>query len=195
MDMTAATTRLQVSTSRPNDRRRRVARACAQASGRIRPPIIPAPIIPAAENAAPAPDTVIYLKDGTSFAVKDYWVADGQLHYVTSYGGENAVDLGAFDLQRTTDENAKQGIRSRCAPRPNPNPQRPNHRRRFFFTPTTTCIVLGRGVKILLVSSDCAHPPRRRVSPGRSCGSLRESPKHESENRDADAPRCHPSRM
>jgi hypothetical protein len=62
------------------------------------------------ENAAPAPDTIIYLKDGTSFAVKDYWVADGQLHYVASYGGENAVDLNQLDLERTTDANAKQGI-------------------------------------------------------------------------------------
>jgi hypothetical protein len=63
-----------------------------------------------AENAAPAPDTIIYLKDGTSFAVKDYWIADGQLHYVASYGGENAVDLNQLDLERTTDANAQQGI-------------------------------------------------------------------------------------
>jgi hypothetical protein len=74
------------------------------------------------EQQAPAPDTVIYLKDGTSFAVKDYWVADGQLHYVTSYGGENAVDLGAFDLQRTTDENAKQGIAITLRPTPEAPP-------------------------------------------------------------------------
>src|SRR6185437_5290184 len=61
------------------------------------------PYTSAAKNAAP--DTVIYLKDGTSFAVKDYWVADGELHYIASYGGENAVDLSQLDLQRTTDEN------------------------------------------------------------------------------------------
>ena len=78
-----------------------------------------------AENAAPAPDTVIFLKDGTSFAVKDYWVADGELHYVTSYGGENAVDLGAFDLQRTTDENAKQGIAITLRPAPESQPPAP----------------------------------------------------------------------
>ncbi len=70
------------------------------------------------DNSAPAPGTVIFLKDGTSFAVKDYWVADGQLHYITSYGGENSVDLGAFDLQRTTDANAKQGIAITLRPAP-----------------------------------------------------------------------------
>jgi hypothetical protein len=74
----------------------------------------------AAENAAP--DTIIYLKDGTSFGVKNYWVADGQLHYITSYGGENAVDLGAFDLERTTDENAKQGIAITLRPAPEAPP-------------------------------------------------------------------------
>jgi hypothetical protein len=54
--------------------------------------------------------TVIYLQDGTSFAVTDYWVADGKLHYVTSYGGENAVDLKQFDIERTTEENATRGV-------------------------------------------------------------------------------------
>lgn len=86
------------------------------------------------ENSAPAPETVIYLKDGTSFAVKDYWVADGQLHYITSYGGENSVNLNLFDLQRTTDENAKQGIAITLRPAPEsqppasqpPAPQSPN---------------------------------------------------------------------
>jgi hypothetical protein len=74
----------------------------------------------AAENAAP--DTVIYLQDGTSFAVKDYWVADGKLHYVASYGGENAVDLSQLDLQRTTDENAARGISITLRPAPESQP-------------------------------------------------------------------------
>ncbi len=70
------------------------------------------------ESAAPAPDTIIYLKDGTSFAVTDYWVADGQLHYVTSYGGQNAVNLNQLDLQRTTDANASRGISITLRPAP-----------------------------------------------------------------------------
>lgn len=91
---------------------------------------------PSAESPIPVPDTVIYLKDGTSFAVRDYWVADGKLHYVTSYGGQNAVDLSQFDLQRTTDENAAHGISitlrpapdaqpPAAQPQPPPNPQPP----------------------------------------------------------------------
>ena len=74
------------------------------------------------QNQQQAPETIIYLKDGTSFAVTDYWVADGQLHYVTSYGGENAVDLDQLDLERTTDENAKQGIAITLRPAPESQP-------------------------------------------------------------------------
>jgi hypothetical protein len=59
--------------------------------------------------AAPATPTLLYMKDGSSFAVSDYWLAGGKLHYVTSYGGENKTDLGKLDIQRTVDENAKQG--------------------------------------------------------------------------------------
>jgi hypothetical protein len=55
-------------------------------------------------------DTVIYLQDGSSFAASDYWVADGQLYYVTPHGIQNSVDLKLFDVQRTTDENASRGI-------------------------------------------------------------------------------------
>jgi len=53
---------------------------------------------------------VLYLKDGSSYAVTDYWLADGKIHYVTSYGGENTVDQSDLDLQRTVNENAQQGL-------------------------------------------------------------------------------------
>jgi hypothetical protein len=59
---------------------------------------------------APGPLTVFYFSDGSSYAVKDYWLDNGQLHYVTSYGGENAIALDRVDMQRTVDENAKNGI-------------------------------------------------------------------------------------
>jgi len=59
---------------------------------------------------APGPLTVIYFKDGSSYGVRDYWMDAGKLHYVTSYGGENSVDADRVDLQRTVDENAKNGI-------------------------------------------------------------------------------------
>lgn len=55
-------------------------------------------------------DTVIYLQDGSSFAASDYWVADGQLYYVTAHGTQGSVELKLLDVQRTTDENASRGI-------------------------------------------------------------------------------------
>ena len=63
-----------------------------------------------AEPAAKPVTAVLYLKDGSSYAVTDYWLADGKIHYITSYGGENSVDQSALDLQRTVDENAAQGL-------------------------------------------------------------------------------------
>jgi hypothetical protein len=61
---------------------------------------------------------LLYLKDGSSFAVSDYWLADGKLHYVTSYGGDNAVDERRVDLQRTVNENAARGVDFTLRPQP-----------------------------------------------------------------------------
>lgn len=90
---------------------------------------------PAPADSAPQQTYVLlYLKDGSSFAVSDYWMTDGKLHYVTSYGGENAVDEGQIDLQRTVNENAARGVdfslrperaRTGDAPAQNPEPQKP----------------------------------------------------------------------
>jgi hypothetical protein len=61
---------------------------------------------------------VLYLKNGSSYAVTDYWLADGKVHYVTSYGGENAIDESDLDLQRTVNENATQGLTFGLRPAP-----------------------------------------------------------------------------
>ena len=88
----------------------------------------------AADSAPPQTYVLLYLKDGSSFAVSDYWMANGKLHYVTSYGGENAVDEGQIDLQRTVNENAARGVDFSLrperlpnseAPAQNPEPQKP----------------------------------------------------------------------
>ena len=63
-----------------------------------------------AQTKPAAPHSVLYLRDGTNFEVGDYWVADGKLHYVTNYGGENSVDLGQVDIQRSVDANASRGL-------------------------------------------------------------------------------------
>jgi hypothetical protein len=52
----------------------------------------------------------IYLKDGSSYGVTDYWLTGGDLHYTTNYGGENSIPAERLDLQRTVDENAAGGV-------------------------------------------------------------------------------------
>ncbi len=65
----------------------------------------------AAEHAlATEPLALIFLNDGTNYQVSDYWVERGRLHYVTSYGAENSIAIDGLDLQRTVDENWKNGV-------------------------------------------------------------------------------------
>jgi hypothetical protein len=64
------------------------------------------------------PYVILYLKDGSSYAVSDYWLAGGKLHYVTSYGGENVIDESQLDLQRTVNENASRGVDFTLRPEP-----------------------------------------------------------------------------
>lgn len=66
--------------------------------------------------------TVLYLNDGTSFTVSDYWVADYQLHYVTEGAREGALDLNQIDVQRTVDENAARGMNFTLKPTPGAAP-------------------------------------------------------------------------
>lgn len=61
-------------------------------------------------QAPPKPAATIYLKDGSSYGVTDYWLTGGELHYVTNYGGENSIPAERLDLQRTVDENAALGV-------------------------------------------------------------------------------------
>jgi hypothetical protein len=63
-------------------------------------------------------EVVLFLKDGTVYAITDYWIADNKLHYVTNYGGENSIPLDQLDMQRTVDTNAKRGINITLRPTP-----------------------------------------------------------------------------
>jgi len=67
------------------------------------------------------PQTVIYLQDGSSYQVTDYWFSDNRLHYVTNYGGENSVRLSQIDVQRTVDANAERGVEFTLHPAPPPS--------------------------------------------------------------------------
>jgi len=71
---------------------------------------------------ANAPLVMLYLKDGTVYALSNYWVADGKLHYKTQYGGENSVPLDLIDIQHTVDVNAKRGVNITLRPAPDAAP-------------------------------------------------------------------------
>jgi hypothetical protein len=54
--------------------------------------------------------TVLYLKNGYSVGVTDYYLENERLHYLTTYGGEDEVPIDSVDLQRTVNENASMGV-------------------------------------------------------------------------------------
>lgn len=66
---------------------------------------------------------VLYMKNGAVYAVTNYWIADGKLHYLTSYGGENTIEMNDLDLQKTVDVNTKRGVDFTLKPRPDQNQQ------------------------------------------------------------------------
>ncbi len=54
---------------------------------------------------------LIYMKNGSVLTVRDYWMIDGELHYILMSGVQRAVDLEQVDLPRTNTENAKSGVK------------------------------------------------------------------------------------
>ena len=79
--------------------------------------------LPPVNADQPPTYVLLFLKDGSNFAVSDYWLSGGKLHYVTSYGGENAIDEAQLDLQRTVNENATRGVTFSLRPQPAPAPE------------------------------------------------------------------------
>ena len=67
---------------------------------------------------------LLYLKDGSVFAVPRYTVSDGKLNYVTVYGGDNSISLDLLDLQKTIEANAQRGVTFTLTP-PNLEPLTP----------------------------------------------------------------------
>jgi hypothetical protein len=53
---------------------------------------------------------LLVLKNGTSHAVTDYWVADGYLEYISPDGTRSHIPLEALDLQGTVTRNAPRGL-------------------------------------------------------------------------------------
>lgn len=83
---------------------------------------VPPPEYPQKESEVAKTPAVLYMRDGRAYAVTNYWLEGGRLHYRTSYGGENAIDMDDLDLQETVDVNAKSGVAFTLKPASNPNP-------------------------------------------------------------------------
>ncbi len=44
------------------------------------------------------------------YGLTDYWVVGQQLHYRTTYGGEDSIGLDRVDLEKTAQLNADRGV-------------------------------------------------------------------------------------
>jgi hypothetical protein len=64
---------------------------------------------------------LLYLRDGSVFAVASYTVSAGRLDYVTAYGDKGNVDVGELDLHKTIEANAARGVAFTLTP-PTPAP-------------------------------------------------------------------------
>jgi len=56
------------------------------------------------------PNMVIYLTDGRALAASDWWVTQGRFYFTTVTGQTETVDLPTLDLQKTIEQNEKQGL-------------------------------------------------------------------------------------
>jgi len=75
-------------------------------------------VTPNGPSPALAPNTtnltvpvLIYMKNGSVLTVRDYWMIDGELHYLLMSGVQRSVNLDLVDLPRTNTENAKSGVK------------------------------------------------------------------------------------
>jgi hypothetical protein len=94
---------------------------------------------PLAGNVADsAPTALIYLKNGTTYSVTDYWLQGGRLHYTVNHGGPSTLKVKEVDLQRTVDENARRGIRFSLKPHPSSVNSQPSRQNQGSTVPFTT---------------------------------------------------------
>lgn len=62
--------------------------------------------------------TFLVFKDNSIWAVTDYWLEEGQLHYLASGVGETAVPLERIDLEMTARLNWERGTKFVLRPKP-----------------------------------------------------------------------------
>ena len=69
-------------------------------------------------KASTGNETLLYLKDGSVFAVASYTVSEGRLHYVTAYGDRSDILVDDLDVQKTIQANAALGVAFTLTPAP-----------------------------------------------------------------------------
>jgi hypothetical protein len=69
---------------------------------------------------------LIYMKNGSVLTVRDYWMIDGDLHYILMSGAQRTVNLELVDLPRTNTENAKSGVKFIFKSQPSVTPAEPD---------------------------------------------------------------------
>ena len=67
------------------------------------------------------PVTLLQLVDGPMYGLTDYWIEEDQLHYITTYGGQNAVPIERIDFAKTAQLNADQGVEFVLRPKSSPH--------------------------------------------------------------------------
>jgi hypothetical protein len=65
-------------------------------------------VSPSEETSGPPAQLVF--RNGSAYAVKAYWIQDGQLYYQPVYGGTNHVPLDQLDLPATVEANSRAGV-------------------------------------------------------------------------------------
>ena len=70
-----------------------------------------APVNPIAElEGAEKPITLLQLRDGSMYGLTEYWVERDELHYITTYGGEDSLPFARIDMESTIKLNADRGV-------------------------------------------------------------------------------------
>jgi hypothetical protein len=54
--------------------------------------------------------TLLQLRDGSMYGLTDYWLEGDDLHYKTTYGGQNSVPFEQIDFAKTIKLNADRGV-------------------------------------------------------------------------------------
>jgi hypothetical protein len=65
----------------------------------------------------PKPVTLLVFKNHSIYAVTDYWLEDGRIHYVTSYGAQDSASTDQLDLDFTRKLNDERSVKFELKPK------------------------------------------------------------------------------